>query len=323
MLPPLALTEAAQADANIRALNLTAAEAFAADQHSPRLVLMAKQPGALAEVLATLADWPLRGLDSLGAKAWQLFLTSPLDDAQREQLAAKKLEAEQLGFDLNYLAQGPAHWLQGNGLACFDMDSTLIQVEVIDELAKAHGVGEQVSAVTEAAMRGELDFIQSFSQRMAKLKGLEETVLAEIAASLPVSEGMPELIAGLQALGYKTAILSGGFDYFARHLQKLYGFDHVFANTLHIVDGKLTGEVHGRVVDGARKAELLQQLAAQYELDLDRTIAVGDGANDLPMLGLAGLGVAFRAKPIVRAQASFSVTELGLDGVLYILGQSK
>jgi phosphoserine phosphatase len=200
------------------------------------------------------------------------------------------------------------------------MDSTLIEAEVIDELAKRAGVGDEVAAITESAMRGEIDFTESFKRRVALLKGLDESVLEDIAANLPITEGAEKLINALRALGYKTAILSGGFTYFGKYLQQKLGIDYVHANELAIENGKVTGEVVGRVVDGQRKAELLKEIATIERLNLAQVIAVGDGANDLPMLGIAGLGIAFRAKPVVKESAEHAISNLGLDGILYLLG---
>jgi phosphoserine phosphatase len=205
-------------------------------------------------------------------------------------------------------------------LIVFDMDSTLIQVEVIDELAKAAGVGDQVSQITESAMRGEIDFKESFRRRMALLKGLDVSVLEKIADELPITEGAERLISNLKTMGYRVGILSGGFTYFANHLQKKLGVDCVSANELDINAGHLTGEVKGEIVDGAKKAELLQKMAGEMGISLQQVIAVGDGANDLPMLSLAGLGVAFHAKPVVRENARHAISTLGLDGILYLLG---
>ncbi len=207
-------------------------------------------------------------------------------------------------------------------LVAFDMDSTLIEAEVIDELAKLAGVGERVSAITERAMRGEIDFSESFRTRVALLQGLEESALARVAQQLKITEGAEHLITTLRTLGYKTAILSGGFTYFARHLQDRLGLDYVFANELDIIDGRVTGQIRGDIVDGARKAELLRQLASEMKIDLQQVIAVGDGANDLPMLSIAGLGIAFRAKPLVQKSAEQSISTLGLDAILYLLGIS-
>lgn len=205
-------------------------------------------------------------------------------------------------------------------LICFDMDSTLIETEVIDELAIRAGVGEQVKEITERAMRGEIDFTESFRERVALLKGLDESVMREIAVNLPITEGVDRLMYVLKKYGYKIAILSGGFTYFGRYLQDKYGIDYVYANELEIVDGKLTGNYLGDVVDGKRKAELLRLIAQVEKVDIAQTIAVGDGANDLPMLGIAGLGIAFHAKPKVVANAKQSINTIGLDGVLYFLG---
>jgi len=200
------------------------------------------------------------------------------------------------------------------------MDSTLIKTEVIDELADRAGAGEQVRAITESAMRGEIDFSESFKQRIALLRGLDEKVLAEIAAELPIMEGAGRLMSILKKCGYKIAILSGGFSYFGEHLKKLFDVDYVYANELEIVNGKLTGNYIGDIVDGKRKAELLRLIAQVEKIDLEQVIAVGDGANDLAMLNIAGLGIAFHAKPKVKENAQQSISTIGLDGILYFLG---
>ncbi|MFI3281730.1 MAG: phosphoserine phosphatase SerB [Rikenellaceae bacterium] len=205
-------------------------------------------------------------------------------------------------------------------LICFDMDSTLIETEVIDELADRAGVGDQVREITEQAMRGEIDFRESFRQRVALLKGLDESVMKEIAENLPITEGLERMMTILKRVGFKTAILSGGFNYFGNHLRQRFGFDYVYANELEIADGKLTGRYLGQVVDGDRKAELLRLLCQFENIDIEQSIAVGDGANDLPMLNLAGLGIAFHAKPKVKATAKQSISTIGLDGILYFVG---
>ncbi len=223
-------------------------------------------------------------------------------------------------LDVDIAFQEDNMYRRNRRLVCFDMDSTLIEAEVIDELAKAAGVGAEVAAITEAAMSGELDFNESFANRMALLKGLDESVLADIAKKLPITEGAERLITTLSHLGYKTAILSGGFNYFGRYLQQKLGIDYVFANELEVADGKVTGRVCGEVVNGEKKAQLLKSLAEQENLNLEQVVAVGDGANDLPMLSIAGLGIAFRAKPLVKAEAKQSISNLGLDAILYLMG---
>jgi phosphoserine phosphatase len=205
-------------------------------------------------------------------------------------------------------------------LFAFDMDSTLIEGEVIDELAKLAGAADEVVKITESAMRGEIEFQESFRRRVALLRGLKETRVRELLDTIPLVEGAEQLIGTLKILGYKTAILSGGFTFFAQHLQRRLGIDYVFANDLDIVDGVVSGEVRTPIVDGARKAELLRQIARQENISLDQVVAVGDGANDLPMLGIAGMGIAFRAKPLVRQTASHAVSFLGLDSLLYLIG---
>ncbi|MCI6159893.1 MAG: phosphoserine phosphatase SerB [Prevotellaceae bacterium] len=206
-------------------------------------------------------------------------------------------------------------------LICFDMDSTLIQTECIDELAMCAGKGDEVKAITERAMRGEIDFKESFKERVALLKGLDAGVMKEIAERLPITEGVDRLMKVLKRCGYKIAILSGGFTYFGEYLQRRYGIDYMYANELEIDENnKLTGRYVGEIVDGHRKAELLKLIAQVEKVNLAQTIAVGDGANDLPMIGVAGLGIAFHAKPRVVANAEQSINTMGLDGVLYFLG---
>ncbi len=205
-------------------------------------------------------------------------------------------------------------------LVAFDMDSTLIAAEVIDELAKAAGVGDKVSAITESAMRGEIDFKESLRRRLRLLKGLPADTLETVAERIPLNEGAERLITNLKRFGYKIAIISGGFTYFGKRLQERLGVDYVFANELEIADGTLTGEVVGEIVDAAKKAEVLRMIAEKEKLSLQQVIAVGDGANDLPMLGIAGLGIAYHAKPVVKKGAGQAISTLGLDSILYLVG---
>lgn len=227
--------------------------------------------------------------------------------------------ASELNFDISL--QEDTMYRRSRRLICFDMDSTLIRTEVIDELADRAGVGKEVRAITESAMRGEIDFKESFTRRVALLKGLDVTVMKDIAEHLPITEGVERLMEVLNRSGYKTAILSGGFTYFGNYLKQRFGFDYVYANELEVgEDGKLTGRYVGDIVDGQRKKELLRLLAQVENINIAQTIAVGDGANDLPMLSEAGLGIAFHAKPKVKAEAQQSISTIGIDGVLYFLG---
>lgn len=240
------------------------------------------------------------------------------EDRQRMQAELMQL-SQGMGIDFSF--QRDDMYRRMRRLICFDMDSTLIQTECIDELAERAGVGDKVRAITERAMRGEIDFKESFTERVALLKGLDVSVMQDIAEHLPITEGVPRLMTVLKRCGYKIAILSGGFTYFGEFLQRKFGIDYVYANELEIgEDGKLTGHYVGDIVDGKRKAELLKLIAQVEKVNLAQTIAVGDGANDLPMITEAGLGIAFHAKPRVQAGARQSINSLGLDGVLYFLG---
>ena len=223
-------------------------------------------------------------------------------------------------LDIDIAFQEDNMYRRNKRLVCFDMDSTLIQTEVIDELAELAGVGAEVKAITESAMLGEIDFNESFIKRMKLLKGLKEEVLQEVAVRLPITEGARRLIGTLKKYGYKTAILSGGFTYFGHYLQKELDIDYVYANQLEIINGELTGHYLGDIVDGNKKAEYLQEIANKEQIHINQTIAIGDGANDLPMLNLAGLGIAFHAKPKVKDEAQSAISSIGLDGVLYLLG---
>ena len=248
----------------------------------------------------------------------ELSLRGEPADRQEMQRQLMKLSAE---MEIDFSFQRDDMFRRMRRLICFDMDSTLIQTECIDELAERNGVGAQVRAITESAMRGEIDFKESFTRRVSLLKGLDVSVMQDIAEHLPITEGVDRLMTILKRCGYKIAILSGGFTYFGEYLQRRYGIDYVYANELEIDDnGKLTGRYVGEIVDGHRKAELLKLIAQVEKVNLAQTIAVGDGANDLPMISEAGLGIAFHAKPRVVANAKQSINTIGLDGVLYFLG---
>lgn len=239
--------------------------------------------------------------------------------ADRDEMQSRfvHISAEE-GFDISL--QEDTMYRRCRRLICFDMDSTLIQTECIDQLAARAGVGNQVAAITERAMRGEIDFTESFRERVALLKGLDASVMQEIAESLPITEGVDRMMTVLKRAGFKTAILSGGFTFFGEYLKQKFGFDYVYANELEMADGRLTGRYVGDVVDGKRKAELLRLIAQVENVNIAQTIAVGDGANDLPMLSAAGLGIAFHAKPKVKQTARQSISTIGIDGVLYFLG---
>ncbi|MHC3825962.1 phosphoserine phosphatase SerB [Pseudomonas sp. G3-19] len=300
-------------------------------RHIVTLLTRKVTAGQLQAVSAITAKYGLN-IDHIDRLSGRMPLDTPADKgkgciefsvrgeaADPQALRAEFLSvAQELNVDIAF--QEDSLFRRNRRLAVFDMDSTLIEAEVIDELAKAAGVGEQVSAITERAMAGELDFRASFKERLALLKGLDVSVLDSIGASLRLTEGAETLFAELKRLGYKTAILSGGFTYFAKQLQAKLGIDYVFANELEVVDGKCTGVAIEPIVDAQRKADLLKELAHKEGLRLEQTIAVGDGANDLPMLAIAGLGVAFRAKPLVKQSAKQAISTLGLDGVLYLLG---
>ena len=261
---------------------------------------------------------PLKEDNRAAKSCIELSVRGSLTDEERSTMQEGFMNLSEIGLDVSF--QKDDIYRRSRRLICFDMDSTLIETEVIDELAEKAGVGEQVREITASAMRGEIDFRESFTRRVALLKGLDVSVMEEIARNLPITEGLERMMTILKRVGYKTAILSGGFTYFGNYLRQKYGFDYVYANELEIENGHLTGRYVGEVVDGRRKAELLRLLCQFESINIAQSVAVGDGANDLPMLNLAGLGIAFHAKPKVKATARQSISTIGLDGILYFLG---
>jgi len=291
-------------------------------------ILTAKQIAAVSRIIANqnlnidnmirlTGRIPLDEEERAAKSCVELSVRGTPIDRQQMQQSFMELSSD-LNFDISF--QEESMFRRMRRLICFDMDSTLIQTEVIDELAERAGVGEKVKAITESAMQGDIDFEESFKQRIKLLKGLDAAVLKEVAENLPITEGLGRLMKVLQKVGFKTAILSGGFTYFGDYLKDKYGFDYMYANELEIIDGKLTGNYLGDIVTGKKKAELLKLIAQVEKIDIRQTVAVGDGANDLPMLGIAGLGIAFHAKPKVIQNARQSLSSVGIDGILYFLG---
>ena len=261
---------------------------------------------------------PLHEDDRAAKACIELSVRGSLTDESRSAMQERFMNLSELGLDVSF--QKDDIYRRSRRLICFDMDSTLIETEVIDELAERTGVGDEVRAITASAMRGEIDFRESFTRRVALLKGLDVAVMDEIARNLPITEGLERMMTILKRVGYKTAILSGGFTYFGNYLRQKYGFDYVYANELEVENGRLTGRYAGEIVDGRRKAELLRLLCQFEGINIAQSVAVGDGANDLPMLNLAGLGIAFHAKPKVKAGVRQAISTIGLDGILYFLG---
>lgn len=263
---------------------------------------------------------PVNNTNTYQTACVQVTVTGKLDDPSVLRGALLEIHAE-TGIDISFYIDDI--YRHARRLVVFDMDSTLIQGEAIDELADVAGVGDQVAQITKAGMQGKLDFKESLIQRVALLKDVEENVLSFVAQNLVLTEGAERVIHKLKQLGYKIGIISGGFEYFGKHLQKKLGLDYVFTNQLEIASGKLTGKITGDIIDGQKKAEILKTIAQVENISLQQTIAVGDGANDLPMISIAGLGVAFHAKPIVKENTQRSISSVGLDGLLYLMGMSE
>lgn len=339
------LFKANELDLDIRFTPVTAQEYEAwyarGGQYRYIITILARRLGAdhVASIadLISKHDWNIAGIKRVSPRL--PLRNSQAENAQGRRLIAVQLTVSRQGGNVDELRdaclslssetdadiaiQEDNIWRRNRRLVCFDMDSTLIQGEAIDLMAQAAGVGEEVSAITARAMNGEIDFKESFRQRLALLKGLPESALAAIDEKIEITEGAEELIQHLTQMGYKTAILSGGFTWFAQRLQQRLGIDHVFANELEIKDGKLTGDVVGEIVDESKKASLIKSIAHTEGIRLEQVIAVGDGANDIPMLSLAGLGIAFHAKPAVREQAQTAFGTVGLDGILYLIGMRE
>jgi phosphoserine phosphatase len=303
-----------------------------------RYVITALGPSLKASHLARLADEiaachlhvdaveRLSSRESLSSNsssgsACVQFRVSGENPDSRQMRASFLALAQETGIDVAF--EEAAQYGRSRRLIAFDMDSTLIQAEIIDELAKMKGVGDEVARITEAAMRGELDFKQSFTRRLSLLRGLPEARVCELLDRVPLSNGAERLISTLKSHGYRTAILSGGFTFFGERLQSRLGIDYLHANVLEIKDGFVTGNVVLPIMDGQRKAEMLTEIAAKEDIPLEDVVAVGDGANDLPMMGVAGMGIAYWAKPLVRQNAQHSISTLGLDAILYLLGMHE
>ena len=287
--------------------------------HINAITSLSKEYGLNIDKITRLSGRVSLFQDAQSKACVEFSLRGELDNRLEVKSALLEL-SNSLDIDIAY--QEDDMFRRNRRLVVFDMDSTLIEEEVIDELASLAGVGDEVKEITELAMKGDIDFNESFKRRVSLLKDLDKTKLESVSKNLKLTEGAETLMTTLKRLGYKTAILSGGFSFFANQLKDRLGFDYVHANELDIVNNKVTGKVIGNIINGDSKAMLLREIAAKENIALEQVIAIGDGANDLPMLSIAGLGVAFRAKPIVKKNASQSISTLGLDSIIYLLGIS-